>query len=63
MAANGSTLSGALDGANAYASVAGSYAPGVLDPTSAYPATPPANVASITAGFNAQQGGSLCTKP
>jgi len=57
----GMSLSQALQGANLYASIFASYGPNVpLDPN--YTSTPAANVAIITAGFNAQQNGTVCHK-
>ncbi len=53
------SLSTTLTGANAYASVFSRYpATTIMSPT--YPSTPASNVSNITAGFNAQQSGTLC---
>jgi hypothetical protein len=62
LSALGFSLPGSLSGANAYASAAASY-PANTQMSPNYPSTPAVNVANITAGFNAQQNGSLCTKP
>ncbi len=61
MSAAGYPLNFALWGANAYASSQSSYPQNTpMDPN--YPSTPASNVANITAGFNAQQNGTLCHK-
>jgi hypothetical protein len=61
LSALGFSLPGSLSGANAYAFAAASYPPNTqMSPS--YPSTPAVNVTNITAGFNAQQNGSLCTK-
>ncbi|MGC2214120.1 MAG: RHS repeat-associated core domain-containing protein [Silvibacterium sp.] len=59
--AAGMSLSQALQGADLYAAIFASYGPNVpLDPN--YTSTPATNVAIITAGFNAQQNGTVCHK-
>jgi hypothetical protein len=60
MSAAGFTLNQALSGADWYAQHWGSYPnnPPMSGPT--YPFTPQVNVANITVGFNAQQGGNVC---
>ena len=65
MAAAGFSLQATLNGANAYGAFASQYSANQLAGSEAtgYPSIPPANVANVTAGFNAQQSGSLCTKP
>jgi hypothetical protein len=65
MSAAGFPLSVALAGANAIAnhntlSSPGQYSGRQMDTN--YPALPAANVANITAGYNAQQNGTLCHK-
>lgn len=61
MAADGWSLSGTLGGANAYAFLFSSYPANTrMDPN--HPSTPAGNVTNISAGFNAQQSGSTCTK-
>jgi RHS repeat-associated protein len=62
LAANGWSINETLTGANAYGYFRSSYNPNLLDPTSDYPSIPPANVANITVGFNAQLDGSTCTQ-
>ena len=61
MNAAGYSLSEALSGANAYASLFASYTQHPqMDST--YTSVPSVNVASITNGFNAQQNGTACHK-
>jgi RHS repeat-associated protein len=59
LSAAGWTLPQTLAAANDYAAARSSYPTHPpMDPN--YPATPAANVANITAGYNAQQNGTLC---
>ncbi len=61
LSAAGWTLQQTLSAANDYAAARSSYPnhPS-MDPN--YPSTPASNVANITAGYNAQQSGTLCHK-
>jgi RHS repeat-associated protein len=60
MNAAGYSLSTTLAAANLYARARSHYSKNVpMDPS--YPSTPAANVANITAGFNANRTGTLCT--
>jgi RHS repeat-associated protein len=61
MSAAGFSLPQTLGGANLYGAMFSHYNWGPnLQPDKNYPAIPASNVANITAGFNAQQNGTLC---
>ena len=61
LSAAGWTLPQTLDAANDYARARSRYPAGTpMDPQ--YPSTPAVNIANITAGYYAQQNGSLCHK-
>ena len=63
MSSAGYSLDFALWGANAYGAQSSSYTFSPTNPPDPnYPAIPASNVANITAGFNAQQTGTLCHK-
>jgi hypothetical protein len=65
LAAAGLPLPDALSAANAYGAARSTYSASQLAGSEAtgYPSIPPANVDNITNGYNAQQNGTLCTKP
>ena len=61
MSASGATLQQTLSGANDYAKYSSAQYPGrAMDPN--YTSIPTANVTNVTAGYNDQQNGNLCTK-
>ena len=62
LSAAGYSQSTALFGANSYAFLFAKY-PANTPMSPAYPSTPASNVSNINAGFNAQQNGTLCSKP
>jgi hypothetical protein len=60
MSAAGYSLNQTLAGADIYAQYRGKYQPGTPFAGPNYPYTPQVNIAYITVGFNAQQGGNVC---
>jgi len=60
MSAAGYSLNQALAGADIYAQYRSKYKPGTPMAAPNYPYTPQVNVAYITVGFDAQQGGHVC---